>query len=115
VPVALVWWNSAAGFFGGAAEWRRRLLLADVAQAPLADRQGMLLRLKLTRAQRLPAAEGLAASAIAVARLDSTTNAMLCASAPAAVRFCHFASPVDIEALVTAKALLANFARQGGR
>ena len=39
-----------------AAQWRRRLMLADVAAAPLADRPGMLLRLlgeALTRAERL--------------------------------------------------------------
>ena len=48
-----------------AAEWRRRLMLTDVLAAPLADRPGMLLRLlgeALTRAQRLPAAEGLTAA-----------------------------------------------------
>jgi hypothetical protein len=75
----------AAGLLGGArraarranpaAEWRRRLMLADVNAAPLADRPGMLLRLlaeALTRAQRLPAAEGLTARAIARrAELDS--------------------------------------------
>jgi hypothetical protein len=75
----------AAGLFGGskraaaratpAAQWRRRLLLADVTSAPLADRPGMLLRLlgeALTRSGRLPAADGLTAAAIARrARLDS--------------------------------------------
>ena len=51
-----------------ASMWRRRLMLADVAAAPLAERPGMLLRLlgeSLTRAHRLPAADGLTASAIA--------------------------------------------------
>ena len=77
VLVCFVIWTEvrAAGLFGGvqraaarrnpAAEWRRRLLLADVAQAPLAERPGMLLRLlgeALTRAQRLPAADGLTAA-----------------------------------------------------
>src|SRR6187549_1412012 len=87
VLVAFVIWSElrAAGLFGGvrragsranpAAEWRRRLLLADVARAPLAERPGMLLRLlgeALTRAQRLPAAEGLTAGAIVRrASLDS--------------------------------------------
>jgi hypothetical protein len=75
----------AAGVFGGwrraatrrnpAAEWRRRLMLADVTAAPLAERPGMLLRLlgeALTRAHRLPAADGLTARAIATrARLDT--------------------------------------------
>jgi hypothetical protein len=75
----------AAGVFGGwrrvaarrnpAAEWRRRLMLADVTAAPLAERPGMLLRLlgeALTRAHRLPAADGLTAPAIARrARLDT--------------------------------------------
>jgi hypothetical protein len=67
----------AAGVLGGlrraaarrnpAAEWRRRLMLADVAAAPLVERPGMLLRLlgeALTRAHRLPAADGLTAAAI---------------------------------------------------
>jgi hypothetical protein len=58
--------------------WRRRLQLADVAAAPLADRPGMLLRLlgeALARAQRLPAAEGLTASVIARrARLDDEAD-----------------------------------------
>jgi hypothetical protein len=46
---------------------RRRIQLTDVSQAPLADRPGLLLRLlgeALTRAQRLPAADGMTASAI---------------------------------------------------
>jgi len=135
VLVALVIWSEvrAAGFFGGVrrvsrqnpgAEWRRRLLLADVAQAPLAERPGMLLRLlgeALTRAQRLPAAEGLTASAIARrARLDSDDerDALRAVGATAeAVRFAAASPPeADIEGtVVTAKALLENFARQGGR
>jgi len=136
VLVALVIWSEvrAAGFFGGvrrisarqnpAAEWRRRLLLVDVANAPLAERPGMLLRLlgeALTRAQRLPAAEGLTASAIARrARLDSPDEreALRAVGATAeAVRFAAASPPdADIEGtVVTAKALLENFARQGGR
>jgi hypothetical protein len=78
--VLFVVWGElrAAGVLGGsrraarratpAAEWRRRLMLADVNAAPLADRPGMLLRLlgeALTRAHRLPAADGLTAHAIA--------------------------------------------------
>jgi hypothetical protein len=49
------------------APWRRRLVLADVTAAPLAERPGLLLRLlgeALTRAHRLPASEGLTANAI---------------------------------------------------
>ncbi|HTU68069.1 MAG TPA: DUF4129 domain-containing protein [Steroidobacteraceae bacterium] len=57
------------------ATWRRRVVLADVATAPLAERPGLLLRLlgeALTRAHRLPAADGLTAGAIARrAQLDS--------------------------------------------
>ncbi|MEO8016997.1 MAG: DUF4129 domain-containing protein, partial [Pseudomonadota bacterium] len=78
----------AAGILGGlrravaranpAAQWRRRLMLADVTAAPLADRPGMLLRLlgeALTRSGRLPAAAGLTAAAIARrARLDSEND-----------------------------------------
>lgn len=134
--VAFVIWSEirAAGFFGGVrresasqgpgAEWRRRLLLADVAQAPLADRPGMLLRLlgeALTRAQRLPAAEGLTASAIAArAKLDSADEreALRAVGATAdAVRY-SADSPAEeaIEGtVITAKTLLENLARQGGR
>jgi hypothetical protein len=84
--VAFVVWSElrAAGLLGGLrrgsrladaeASWRRRLTLADVSAAPLAERPGMLLRLlgeALTRARRLPAAEGLTAGAIArQARVD---------------------------------------------
>ena len=84
----------------------------------------MLLRLlgeALTRAQRLPAAEGLTASAIAMrARLDSEheRDALRAVGATAeAVRFAAASPPeADIEGtVVTAKALLENFARQGGR
>lgn len=78
----------AAGLFGrgrrdaqlGAprTNWRRRLQLADVGAAPLADRPGLLLRLlgeALARAQRLPAADGLTASGIARrARLDDEAD-----------------------------------------
>jgi hypothetical protein len=134
--VAFVIWSElrAAGLFGGVrralargnpvAEWRRRILLADVAKAPLAERPGMLLRLlgeALTRAQRLPAADGLTASAIAErARLDSTDEREELRSVGAtadAVRYAA-ASPPDeaIEGTVaTAKALLERYARQGRR
>jgi hypothetical protein len=63
---------------GPAAQWRRRLMLADVLAAPLAERPGMLLRLlgeALARAHRLPAAEGLTAAAIVRrARLDAESD-----------------------------------------
>jgi hypothetical protein len=136
VLVALVIWSElrAAGLFGGvrrqaararpAAEWRRRLLLADVAEAPLAERPGMLLRLlgeALTRAQRLPAADGLTATAIAErARLDSAVerDELRRVGATAdALRYAA-AAPADeaIEGtVVTAKALLERLARQGRR
>jgi hypothetical protein len=87
VLVLFVIWSElrAAGIFGGLrreaarsnpkAQWRRRLMLADVTAAPLAERPGMLLRLlgeALTRSDRLPAADGLTAAAIVrQARLDS--------------------------------------------
>jgi hypothetical protein len=85
--VLYVIWSElrAAGLVGGparqsrqanaAAEWRRRLQLADVLQAPLSERPGLLLKLlgeALTRADRLPAADGLTAAALVRhARLDS--------------------------------------------
>lgn len=76
--VLYVVWSElrALGLFGGVrrasrraetAEWRRRLMLADVFDAPLADRPGMLLKLlgeALVRTRRLPAADGLTASAL---------------------------------------------------
>lgn len=77
--VLLVVWSElrAAGLLGGvkrvserkksAAEWRRRLMLTDVLAAPLVDRPGMMLRLlgeALSRAQRLPPADGLTVTAI---------------------------------------------------
>lgn len=90
--VLFVVWSElrAAGLIGGpgraaraaaAAEWRRRLMLADVAEAPLAERPGMLLKLlgeALTRTRRLPAAAGLTASAMARrARIEETDRAEL--------------------------------------
>jgi len=60
------------------AEWRRRLMLTDVFAAPLTERPGMLLRLlgeALSRAQRLPAPEGLTAADLARrARLESDAD-----------------------------------------
>lgn len=124
----------AAGLLGGvrragsranpAAEWRRRLLLADVAKAPLAERPGMLLKLlgeALTRAQRLPAADGLTATAIAErARLDSPDEReelRRVGATAEAVRYGAASPPdADIEGTVaTARALLESFTRRGGR
>jgi len=136
VLVAFVVWSElrAAGLLGGtrressrgnpAAEWRRRLLLADVAKAPLAERPGMLLRLlgeALTRAQRLPAADGLTAMAIANrARLESDDereDLRRVGVTADAVRYAADSPPDEtIESTVdTAKALLEKFARQGKR
>jgi len=121
----------AAGLLGGtrrasrranpAAEWRRRLMLADVAKAPLAERPGMLLQLlgeALTRAQRLPAADGLTATAITQrARLDSADEReelRRVASTAEVVRYGE--TPPADETLegtvVTARTLLEKFARQ---
>ena len=90
VLVMLVIWSElrAAGLLGrgrGAARmpdprsgWRRPLQLADVMAAPLADRPGLLLRMigeSLSRAHRLPAPDGLTASAIARrAQLDEEAD-----------------------------------------
>jgi hypothetical protein len=126
----------AAGLFGGfrraamrtgpAAQWRRRLLLADVTAAPLADRPGMLLRLlgeALTRSGRLPAADGLTAAAIARrAELDSDedrTELALVAASAESIRYGNRKPPDEtLEGTVsTARRLLEKFARlaAGGR
>ena len=134
--VLFVIWGElrAAGLLGGirraarranpAAEWRRRLMLADVNAAPLADRPGMLLRLlgeALTRSQRLPAAEGLTARAIARrAELDSAaerTELERVAATADEVRYAD-RQPGDeaLEgAVAAAKSLLEKFARAGKR
>jgi hypothetical protein len=105
------------------AQWRRRLMLADVAAAPLADRPGMLLRLlgeALTRAQRLPAADGLTAGAIARrAQLDAEADRAgltHVARTSDEIRYADHAPPAaELEATVgQAKELLAKFARLGG-
>jgi hypothetical protein len=136
VLVLFVIWSElrAAGLFGGrrrstarkspAAEWRRRLMLTDVAAAPLADRPGMLLRLlgeALTRADRLPAADGLTAAAIARrANLDSDLERKtleLVGTTADAVRYGSRRPPDDaLEGTVaTARTLLEKFARLAGR
>jgi hypothetical protein len=136
ILVLFVIWSElrAAGLFGGtrrargrsdpATQWRRRLMLADVAAAPLAERPGMLLRLlgeALTRAERLPAADGMTATAIARrASLDSEQEraelAQLAATADT-VRYGHDPPPDDtLEGTVAAaKSLLEKIARLAGR
>jgi hypothetical protein len=130
--VLLVIWSElrAAGLLGGtprararsaaAAQWRRRLMLEDVAAAPLAERPGMLLRLlgeALTRADRLPAPDGLTAAAIARrATLDSDDERADLANVAAiadTVRYGDSTPPDDrLEGSVAAaKALLEKIAR----
>ena len=123
----------AAGLFGGspgsrrqsaaAARWRRRLLLADVLEAPLAERPGMLLRLlgdALSRAHRLPAPEGLTASAIARrARLEDEADRARLAQVAAAAEQARYApeppGTTELEAAVdAARGLLGKFARLPG-
>jgi hypothetical protein len=102
--------------------WRRRLMLADVGAAPLAERPGMLLRLlgeALTRAHRLPAAQGLTAGAIARrARVEAQADRAELAQVALTTDEIRYADRVppeaDLEATVDkAKALLARFARLG--
>lgn len=134
--VLLVIWSElrAAGLFNARrraaarnspdAQWRRRLLLADVSAAPLIERPGMLLRLlgeALTRAHRLPAADGLTAGAIArQARLDVETDRAELARVAVTSDRIRYADDVpaddDLESTVTAaRTLLAKFAKSGGR
>lgn len=132
VLVLFVIWSElrAAGLVGGArrtlarsdpaSEWRRRLMLADVGAAPLADRPGMLLRLlgeALTRAERLPAAEGLTAAAIVRrANLDSDKEREELAHVATTADAIRYGGnkPADdaLEGTVaSARTLLARFAR----
>lgn len=123
----------AAGLLGGkgrasrraaaAAEWRRRLLLADIMAAPLSERPGMLLRLlgeALTRVQRLPAADGLTAPALARrARLEEEPDrAALARVADAAEQRRYGARLPDDTALegavAAARDLLGRIARLRG-
>jgi hypothetical protein len=120
----------AAGLFGGAArsaarsnraaEWRRKLLLADVMAAPLADRPGLLLKLlgeALTRANRLPAADGLSASALVRrAELDSDRERAELEQVAATAEAVRYGpsqpAPERLEGAVgSARALLAKIAR----
>jgi len=104
----------------GRAGWRRRLQIEDVAQAPLVERPGLLLRLlgeALSRAQRLPAADGLTASAIVQrAKLDDDPDRAdleQVAATADAVRFSPRVPASDVlERVVTAgTSLLARLAR----
>jgi hypothetical protein len=123
----------AAGLLGGrgrasrraaaAAEWRRRLLLADIMSAPLSERPGMLLRLlgeALTRVHRLPAADGLTAPALVRrARLDQEPDREALARVAAAAEQRRYgARPPDdtsLEGAVdTARDLLGRIARLRG-
>ncbi len=120
-----LWSRRAARRKDPAAEWRRRLMLADVLEAPLSERPGMLLRLlgeALARAQRLPAADGLTAGAIVrQANLDADADrAALAQVARAAEQLRYAAQPPPedaIEGSVSgARALLARLGRlTGGR
>jgi hypothetical protein len=120
----------AAGLFGGtrrargradpAAQWRRRYTLADIGAAPLADRPGMLLRLlgeALTRAERLPAADGLTSGAIVRrASLDSDEEREDLARIAATADAVRYGRTVPAEeslesAVASARLLLARFAR----
>jgi hypothetical protein len=134
--VLFVIWQElrAAGLWGGlrrasgrkdpAAEWRRRLMLDDVFEAPLSERPGMLLRLlgeALTRAHRLPAAEGLTASAIARrAQLDDDAGRTALARVARTAEEVRYAGQMpaeqDIEGAVTAaRELLGQLANRKAR
>lgn len=106
------------------AAWRRRLLLEDVAAAPLAERPGMLLRLlgeALVRARRLPAADGLTAGAIARrAQLDSDADRdelARVAQTSDEIRYADRVPPPETleESVARARALLAKVAAPGAR
>jgi hypothetical protein len=134
--VLFVIWQElrAAGLWGGlrrasgrkdpAAEWRRRLMLDDVFAAPLTERPGMLLRLlgeALTRAHRLPAAEGLTASALVHrARLDDDAERAALARVARTAEEVRYAAQQpreeDLEHAVTAaRALLGQIANRSPR
>lgn len=132
--VLLVIWSElrAAGLLGGHArgdarrgadgEWRRQLQLADVMDAPLAERPGLLLRLlgeALTRAQRLPSAAGLTAGALVrQAKLDSEQDRAELEQVAAAAEAVRYAprtpAPERLEGAVSsARALLDKVTRVG--
>jgi hypothetical protein len=120
----------AAGLVGGAerarrrsgpaAEWRRRLMLTDVFEAPLTERPGMMLKLlgeALSRSRRLPAPEGLTARAITRrARLDDESDraalARVATAAEQAKYSPHEPDSAELEHAVTdARELLGKLAR----
>jgi len=134
--VLFVIWQElrAAGLWGGmgraarrrdlAAAWHRRLVLEDVFAAPLAERPGMLLRLlgeALARDHRLPAADGLTATAmVRQARLDADGDrAALSQVARTAEQVRYAPRPPADEALEgavsDARSLLGKLARPGAR
>jgi len=105
------------------AEWRRRLMLADVFDAPLAERPGMLLKLlgeALVRARRLPAADGLTATALVRrAQLELEADRAALASVAGAAEQVRYGSqsPGDdaLEgAVTTARELLGRFSHAPG-
>lgn len=135
VLVLFVIWSElrAMGLLGGtrraarrdhaAAEWRRRLLLADVLEAPLPERPGMLLKLlgeALVRARRLPAAEGLSATALARdAQLDEAAERAALARVAGTAEQVRYGAQVPAEgdlagAVDEARGLLGKLARIAG-
>lgn len=133
--VLYVIWSElrALGLFGGvrraarraeAAEWRRRLMLADVFEAPLAERPGMLLKLlgeALVRSRRLPAADGLTASALvrkAEIELEADRAALARVAGTAEQLRYGLQAPGDeaLEgAVTTARELLGKFSHPPGK
>jgi hypothetical protein len=129
--VLLVIWSElrAAGVLGRGSraarrvaegEWRRRLQLADVMAAPLAERPGLLLRLlgeALTRSHRLPPAGGLTANALVrQAALDSEQDRAELAQVAATAEFVRYGPRApQTEALegavATARSLLDKLSR----
>jgi len=102
------------------AEWRRRLMLTDVFAAPLTERPGMLLRLlgeALSRAQRLPAPEGLtAADLVRRARLESDADRAELARVAATAEQVRYGARPPTEAAIEnaveqARELLGKFAQ----
>ncbi len=123
----------AAGLLGGrrrsgsraraAAEWRRRLALADILEAPPAERPGLLLKLlgeALSRAHRLPAPEGLTASAIVrKAKLDADADREELAQVAATAEQVRYSPQAPDgkaleQAVVNARHLLGRVARKAG-
>jgi hypothetical protein len=109
--------EAARGYAHGG-PWRPRLTLTDVAAAPLRDRPGLLLKLlgeALTRADRLPAPEGLTPSDLARrARLEEPGDRDALASLSRTAEIARYAAePPPSETLEdaerTGRALLGKF------